>query len=413
MKININNIGNIKETEIIIEGITVVAGKNNTGKSTICKALYSMFNAFYNLNEKIKRERINSISFALQYSHTSQGDIFFDVPKNIRDSISIGLIKNFSNKNFNDTEIREFIEKNGFSHEKTDMLIPRISEILKISDKQIINAFLSRIFNVEFNSQIHNINFERMGSVSLFIKDKNFFVSFDKENKIVSVDYPHSLQQEIIYLDDPFVLDQLIKKESFFTFVSTYKNHRDQLIEKLSQNEENNVIDEIVVEEKLKKIYEKINGVCDGYIEQHESQSWFYRKKNENKRLNVKNLSTGLKTFVILKTLLRKGIIISHGTILLDEPEIHLHPEWQLLFAEIIVLLQKEFQMHILLSTHSPYFLRAIEVYSKKYNIHNNCHFYLAEFQSKELKINEVTNRVEVIYKKLFEPFQTLEDEET
>ena len=53
--------------------------------------------------------------------------------------------------------------------------------------------------------------------------------------------------------------------------------------------------------------------------------------------------------------------------IIIDEPEIHLHPEWQLIFAELIVLIQKEFGMHILLNTHSPYFLNAIQVFSKKY----------------------------------------------
>ncbi len=33
----------------------------------------------------------------------------------------------------------------------------------------------------------------------------------------------------------------------------------------------------------------------------------------------------GLKTFVILKMLLTSGVIERNGTIILDEPEIHLH----------------------------------------------------------------------------------------
>ena len=60
-----------------------------------------------------------------------------------------------------------------------------------------------------------------------------------------------------------------------------------------------------------------------------------------------------MKTFLIIKTLLINDVIQSNGTIILDEPEIHLHPEWQLLFAELIVLIQKEFGMHILLNTHT------------------------------------------------------------
>lgn len=59
-----------------------------------------------------------------------------------------------------------------------------------------------------------------------------------------------------------------------------------------------------------------------------------------------------------MKVLLKSGALDAGGTIILDEPEIHLHPAWQLAFAEIIVLLQKELGMHVLMSTHSPYFLK-------------------------------------------------------
>lgn len=78
-----------------------------------------------------------------------------------------------------------------------------------------------------------------------------------------------------------------------------------------------------------------------------------------------------MKSFIIIKTLLQNGSIDENGIIILDEPEIHLHPEWQLKFAEIIVLLQKEFGLNILLNTHSPYFLNAIEVYSKNIILQN------------------------------------------
>lgn len=87
--------------------------------------------------------------------------------------------------------------------------------------------------------------------------------------------------------------------------------------------------------------------------------------------LDIVNISTGMKSFIIIKTLLQNGSIDENGIIILDEPEIHLHPEWQLKFAEIIVLLQKEFGLNILLNTHSPYFLNAIEVYSKNIILQN------------------------------------------
>lgn len=129
--------------------------------------------------------------------------------------------------------------------------------------------------------------------------------------------------------------------------------------------------------------------------------------------MNVRNLSTGLKTFAILKILLQNGVIEYNGTIILDEPEIHLHPEWQLLFAELIVLMQKEFSMHILLNTHSPYFLRAIQVYSARYEIADRCNYYLSEATEtgEYAYITDVTDDIERIYRKLSRPLQQLEDE--
>lgn len=137
-----------------------------------------------------------------------------------------------------------------------------------------------------------------------------------------------------------------------------------------------------------------------------------YRMQNSDKMLSVKNLSTGLKTFVILKNLLTNEVITDNGTIILDEPEIHLHPEWQLLFAELIVLLYKEFHMHILLNTHSPYFLRAIEVYAAKYGVSDMCRYYLAQVNKKgSAYIDDVTTEIDKIYAKLSKPLQQLEDE--
>ena len=92
-------------------------------------------------------------------------------------------------------------------------------------------------------------------------------------------------------------------------------------------------------------------------------------------------------------------------------PEIHLHPEWQLLFAELIVLIQKEFGVHILLNTHSPYFLNAIEVYAVKYGINDRCKYYLASSQDDISTIGDVTNNIELIYSKLARPLQELENE--
>ena len=60
MKLLIRNVGKLKEADVEINGITVIAGENNTGKSTVSKTLFSLFSGFYNLNEKISLTRLGN-----------------------------------------------------------------------------------------------------------------------------------------------------------------------------------------------------------------------------------------------------------------------------------------------------------------------------------------------------------------
>ncbi len=49
MKLVLKNIGKVQNATVEINGITVIAGENDTGKSTVGKALFSVFNGFYNI----------------------------------------------------------------------------------------------------------------------------------------------------------------------------------------------------------------------------------------------------------------------------------------------------------------------------------------------------------------------------
>ena len=59
------------------------------------------------------------------------------------------------------------------------------------------------------------------------------------------------------------------------------------------------------------------------------------KNDNLNKPLSVHNLSTGIKSFAILKILLEKGCLKDKDVLILDEPEIHLHPQWQIVYAPV------------------------------------------------------------------------------
>lgn len=424
MILKLKNICKIETANIDLNGITVIAGENNTGKSTIGKILFCIFNSFYKLDKKIPEVRRKSIEEIFKKSYRPNGfdrinpilykvinvDEWIDelILKSDTYVKNIDLLKQKIEELFiaYDENYKEYIEQH--YHKE---LIATTHDILQISDNDIFKKVLSKNIATEFNGQINNIyDSKSEGEIDLNIRNIDLNIIIKNDN-ITELSNKISLNTEVIYIDDPFILDK--GKISGFN-IDNFGNHREHLRSKLF-NEKNQLsvesaLEEIIIEKKLDKILSKLSLICGGEIVDMGAQKIGYKQKKNEAILDIKNISTGLKTFVILKTLLMNNNLEKNGTIVLDEPEIHLHPQWQLLFAELIVLIQKEFNMHILLNTHSPYFLNAIEVYAEKHNIFDKCKFYMAENIDNKSKISDVTENIDKIYEKLAQPLQDLEN---
>ncbi|BBM44278.1 AAA family ATPase [Leptotrichia trevisanii] len=412
MKLTINNIGKLKNAEVEINGITVIAGENNTGKSTVGKSLWALFNGLYKINEQIFLEKLDNIEDVLEkFYRTETND--FTTFRNYMDKVRDFRRKIYSNRDWLDFDENKLKEKirvlfgNDIEMEDIDELSDEILQVINIKEEKIIQRIIQNRLRNEFNGQINNLYSSSIGELILEIKKKKFEVKIFNE-KVEKTNIDGFLNTEALYIDTPDVVDSV----GNIYFGNRSVNHKEQLEVKISDitPKEEDIITEVDNEEKLKKIYSELDKIIGGKFIKKDFRKISYIEENSKIELNIRNLSTGIKTFVILKILLDNGSLKKNGTIILDEPEIHLHPEWQIKFAELIVLLQKEFGMHILLTTHSPYFLEAIEVYSKKYEIVEKCKYYLSENKNNFSSIKDVTNDLEKIYKKLAAPFQKLED---
>ena len=415
MKLSLKNIGKIETASVEINGITVIAGENNTGKSTVGRALFAVFNSFYNIQKQIESERVQNIENLIDMMYRNVTNRYtrrFDSGEIAQKIVAqIYLYKD-------DTEaVKDLIVKTILQYDENfekhiddnsiDEYIVRIKDGLNVADLDIFKSVLEKKLDAEFAGEVNNIFTDKTGEIVLSIKDTNIIVTIE-DNAVKSVVGKIDLHTQTVYIDDPFVIDEV---RYSYGIDNSSLDHRGYLREKLNKENNANLIDEIIASNKLDNIYRKISTVISGDIVKNKRSGLGYQRKNTDKVLDVKNLSTGFKTFAILKTLLMNGTIEYNGTIILDEPEIHLHPEWQLLFAELIVLIQKEFGVHILLNTHSPYFLNAIEVYAVKYGINDRCKYYLASSQDDISTIGDVTNNIELIYSKLARPLQELENE--
>lgn len=416
MKLSIRNVGKLKEADVEINGITVITGENDTGKSTVGKVLWSVFNSFYKVYEKIEKERIDFVNEQI-YSYVKNLDKSDNVKKKTLD-MAIDIIQNYSIYYRNEENIKNYItekfkENNYFVDAKViEELTGDLYVVLGIKSIEIISSIIEQKLSTEFHDEIKNKNTESQEETSVELYIRNKILNFNIEEGInVAGEFVENLKGDIddfdlateaVFIDNPFIIDDI---ENIFE--QKKKNYRQHLVSKLYYNRNENTVKKMYVNEKLEKIYKKLNSIASGKITIKNLDVYYKDSKME---INAKNLSTGLKTFAIIKMLLQNGTLEENGTIILDEPEIHLHPEWQLKFAELIVLLQKEFGMHILLTTHSPYFLNAIEVFSERHKIDDKCKYYVAENEGNSSIIKDVTGNTREIYRKLARPIQDLEN---
>ena len=112
-----------------------------------------------------------------------------------------------------------------------------------------------------------------------------------------------------------------------------------------------------------------------------------------------------MKSLKILELLLKKNCLKENSYLIMDEPEAHLHPEWQVKLAEMLVLLAKDFNVKLFINSYSPLLIEAMEVYSVKYGLRNQTRFYLTESVN-----NGKFNVRKLEYDNLFELYNDLGD---
>lgn len=410
MKVHIENIGNISKSDIEIEGITVVAGRNGSGKSTLSKSIFSIFNSFYNLYEKIEMDKLSSIydilfhqiprtfnssdnATAKTISRTTLG-----IREDIRNTINLEFVRDANSLDIINQVNDIFAMHNLSQYMDTNILQEELDDILNQSDKSIIDQLINTNFQDEFNDQISNISNPKHGVINVSLNERTIKLGVDNDSVSLKSE-PFELMQDVVYIDDPgAIIDN--RRYRFIRLGNDHQGHLSEQIKGRYRWVSNTL--KAVSNAKLKEIFKIINSTLET-VE---------KPVSGEKKLNVANYSSGMKSFYVIKTLIERDVIKRNGLLILDEPEVHLHPEWQVKFAELIILLQKEFDLHILINTHSPYILNALEVYSRRYKVSEVCNYYISDVDDVDLGYATITKveDTEDIYDALAAPLQRVQD---
>ena len=408
MKLKISNFAKIEEADIKIDGITVICGDNDTGKSTIGKILFSIFNFDNYKNERIKKDfRIKVSRILNKYISINKREYYyFELMDSLYDDIDYPYneinrdkLYNILKKNIHDRII------NNISDETIYKAVDDILKVMSISEDKLKFQIMSDYFENIFEYQINNLfNKNENAELELEIKNQKMNIEF-KNDECVKFDSDFNIIHNAFYIDNPFIInyingdidtDNFILEKTIHDFVSA---------------DNKNVFDSVKNKEILEKVYDVLNSVMNAKIINKDDDLYLHYNENDIE-IKLGNLSAGLKSFVIIKRLLENGSLNEKDVLILDEPEIHLHPKWQLIYAELIVLLQKYFNLTITITTHSHYFLEAINRFSKRHNIYERVNFYITELSENQSNVifKNVNDNLNIIYKKMYEPLEILKN---
>lgn len=157
----------------------------------------------------------------------------------------------------------------------------------------------------------------------------------------------------------------------------------------------------------IQKAQTLTDNITGGHFYFDNAKQNMYWKKGEQNYAPV-NVASGIKAFGVLQMLLETQALDESKILIWDEPENHLHPEWQIKFASVLVELAKA-GIPILISSHSPYFIQAVRYFADKLSMNDFVNYYLAEETEDELCVLEdVTDDLNRIFMKLAQPMNEI-----
>ncbi len=420
MELTIKNIGIIKEADIKLSGLTVIAGENDSGKSTVGKLMFSIIKAISKYKDELEEGKEYKILKTVERIYFYNRQHFFDVsefkelfhPRHFANEINQHGVKAITSR-------VEFLEEHKISNDRTHSLFQILEKTITENENENIakmKAF-TKVINSEFSGVITNQNIKKDAYVNIAESEETILaIKVKYEESEEGALYRFDQQDELYFNDStlietPMLLnfhESIRESKTAFEPRTTHNRrlgrakiafHIKDLEMKLRDSANNDYF------YKPNDVYQKAKNTIKGTIKYRpQSNDFFYFKDNGQEHRMI-NVASGIKTFGMLQMLLVGEFINERSLIILDEPEVHLHPNWQLKFSELVTSLVKN-GANILVTTHSPYMVEALERYSEKYKTEAN--FYLAK--EGVIKSENNNKTLSEIFTKLSQPFDVFRE---
>lgn len=437
--LEIEDFGLINEANIEINRINVVGGVNSSGKSTASKLLYCFLKA-----NSLKREEyiLAAILPTLNrfVSIMEHPDPYANADLTAKYTVDDDLDEIFYAYAEANTIFEKLSEANYFEIPdeilwEMDNEIRTYLFILKdMNEKNAYSFIVKSLFKneslLDFEGKASFFNDSFISSVSYEKSERADFIqerASDLKSKNLSYDdfdeqFIYSTEGEFNFLKDIFYIDSIsiFDLDFYINFkyendgLFGYKEHVEYLLKQLNGTGENDNLSKEIIE-KIDSVRNNIIKIIGGYVNKNAldflmKKGYYFSPIDSDKRFNT-NISSGIEQISIVEILLYNYKLLPGSFLIIDEPEVNLHPEWQIKFAEILVLLANELDINIYLNSHSPMFIEAISLYAQYYDLIDETNFYLTVKQENDMyNFKKIDSKdMGEVYENLTKPYDELD----
>lgn len=413
----------VGHAELEIGGITVVAGANGCGKSTISRWLYYIVNtmsAFDNLLFADFRERI--IKTFEKYSKALDDmDAYVDEEKRKSFDHCLASMSSVTLDNGDIAKLNQYYERavdllDGMiacflSKEQNPKQVRRVLNLFGVSDdkhfledmeKNAIQEFtkLSQAYRTAKTARCKSFLIDRIGWI---YREKDAFpevVGFkedDVELLAGRVGKAYSLDNAL-YIGTPTAI----------SLRPSDKILLNDLKRKVKAPNANRAH-----ADKAQTLVGIIGDMLNGSIvekDNFDETELFYHSR-QGLDIRLEDVASGFKPLVYLLRLIENGWLTETTLLEIDEPETNLHPQWVVELAHLLVLINKRLGTKILVTSHNPDMVSAIKYISEQEGLAESTRFYLAEplEGSAQYEFKDLGNDIDPVFDSFNQSFSTLE----
>ena len=354
IQLEIKNIGPIHEANIDLGKLNIIGGANSTGKSTSSRLLYCFL-----------------------FSASKEGKNYYDGMVGAEKSQMGDSSSSQINQNEKYMEVMLEIFRSEFDYSPVD------------------NEYGIGTASFKGEADENNNDF-----------DWTLYVGHDESGT--------ELRQK---LDDPLFLGNVVYMDSISPLEvmrlednMKMPHHFKALFDKFRYKSERDV-DEDLNSRFSSKITDLIHGRFEYMEDDLDCNGEGFKFERDNVSFSMKTSSSGLKQIGSIQMLINNNQLARNDFLIIDEPEVNLHPEWQVRLAELLVLLVHDLNVTVYVNSHSPHFIEAIEVLSVKYGLRDETRFYMTRFVEEFNKYDFVEldySNLRELYRNLGNPYNEI-----